>query len=108
MTVAAFGTQTATIGTEHTLSGASFTTAGTYVLTLDTTNMVLGDRIEIRASEKVLTGGTEKLVYVAVYKHVQAQVVKISPPIPSAYSCKFTLKQTTGTGRAFDFRIDTI
>lgn len=108
MIVEAFGTQTAVIGTEHTLNGGSFTGLKVYVLHVDTTNMALGDALELRAYEKVLTGGTEKLAYYASYQHNQGSVVKISIPLPSAYSMKFTLLQTAGTGRAYDWRVDSL
>lgn len=98
------GTQTATINTEHTL-GTSVTAAGTYVLEVDTTNMANGDVLELRAKTKVLTGGTEKQYLLATYANVQTDVVKMSIPVPSAYSISFTLKQTAGTGRAFDWNI---
>ena len=118
--VQASGTQTAVIGTEHTLNGSAFTTLGTYVLSVDTRNMVNGDEVELRALVKTLTGDTQGfLVYSADYQHQQGdgaapgsaaygETVKVSIPIPSPYSVTFTLKQVAGTGRNFPWRVDTL
>lgn len=98
------GTQTATIGTEHTL-GSSIVSAGTFLLVVNTANMVNGDVLELRAKTKVLTGGSEAVYLLATYAHAQGDPVKMSIPIPSLYSLTFTLKQTAGTGRAFEWNI---
>ena len=98
------GTQTATISTEHTL-GSAVTAAGTFLLSVNTTNMANGDVLELRAKTKVLTGGSEAVYLLAAYAHVQGAPVKMSIPIPSVYSLTFTLKQTAGTGRAFEWNI---
>lgn len=100
------GTQTATISTEHSLS--TQTNAKTYVLQVDTINMALGDKLELRIKEKVLTGGTARVAYFARYVHVQAQPIKISIPCPSMFSLEATLKQTAGTGRNFDWALLTL
>lgn len=98
------GTQSATLDTEHTL-GAAVTTGKTCVLVVDCTNMANGDVVVLRAKVKTLTGSTEALAYAVTYAHVQAEPVKISIPVPALYSVKFTLEQTDGTGRSFDWSI---
>ncbi len=101
----ASGTQTAVISTEHVL--ATIATAGAFQLLVDVNAMVDGDELELRIDMKVLTGSTARTVFFATYAHeqgVDANVV-ISPPIPSVYSIAFTLKQTAGTGRAYDWAI---
>ena len=100
------GTQTATITTEHTL--ATITTVGTFLLNVDTSNMVNGDTVELRVKKKVLTGGSAVTVAIASFSNVQADPVKISVPIVSLYSFVGTLKQTAGTGRNFDWNIEQI
>jgi hypothetical protein len=105
MTVAASGTQSATVTTEHTLNSGSFTTAGTYVLVVDTTNMALGDYTELRTYIKVLSSGSEVLFDMQPLAHAQAEPVKVSLPVRSEYSIKFTLKQTAGTGRDYDWAV---
>lgn len=108
--VEASGTQTATISTEHTLN-ADWTTAKTRVVTINLGNMALGDTVEIRLYNKVLTGdtvGSTVLQDLATFQHVQSQPVLQIPPIVVAYGGRVTLKQTAGTGRNFPFNITTL
>lgn len=98
------GSQTATISTEHNL-GTAITTAGVYVLVVDTNAMVNGDVLELRAYTKAKTGSTSRLAYVVSYAHAQTELNKQSVPIPIDTQLQFTLKQTAGTGRAFDWNI---
>lgn len=100
------GSQTAVIATEHTL--ATITSAGVFVLRVDTSNMVVGDRLvlrvkaESRVSETVLL-----LLYETAFSDVQIEVLKDSPPIasPASGQCSFTLEQTDGTARVFEWSI---
>lgn len=97
------GSQTATISTEHTL--ATITTAGTYVLMVDTNNMALGDKLTLKVKVKVQSTGTTRLAFTANYAHVQGEPVKLSIPVASTNEIVFTLEQTAGTGRAFPWEI---
>lgn len=110
------GTQTATINTEHTL-GSAATTNATYILKVQTKNMANGDVLELRAYTKVLSGDTTNtMIYSATYANLQGDgaasgssasgdVIKMSVAIPSDISITFTLKQTAGTGRSYDWVI---
>lgn len=100
----ASGTQAATISTEHTL-GAAITTAGVYALLVDCNALVAGDTLELRAYSKVLGASTERQCYLATLSGAQADPDLISVPVPTAHSVKFTLKQTAGTGRSFDWSV---
>lgn len=106
MTVASnqSGSQTATITTEHNL-GTAITAAGVYVLVVDANAMANGDVLELRAKTKAKSGSTQHLAYLVTYAHVQAEANKYSVPIPVDTELQFTLKQTAGTGRAFDWNI---
>ena|SRR6266496_1072133 len=100
----ASGTQTATIGTEHSL--ATLTGAKVYTLFVDCFNLVDGERVELRVYYTPLSAGTERLMHpVLVIENAQASPIKQSLPIPSDISCRFTLKQVTGTGRAFPWKV---
>ena len=99
----ASGSQTAVITTEHTL--ATISTDGTFVLYVNTENMVLIDELELRVKLKVEASGTTQEFLLATYTHVQGQPVKASIPCASINECVFTLKQTAGTGRVFDWEI---
>jgi hypothetical protein len=92
-----------TIGTETTL--ATDTSNGTFVLQVDTSNLVLGDLLEIRIYTINLSGGTLTQTWKGTYQHTQINNEKISPPIASDQSIKCTLKQVAGTGRTFPWKM---
>lgn len=92
-----------TINTETTL--ATDTNNGTFVLEVDTSNLALGDLLEIRIYTVTLSGGTLTQVWKGTYQHVQINKHKVSPPIVTDQSIKCTLKQTAGTGRQFGWKM---
>lgn len=96
------GTQTATISTEHSL--ATPTTVATYVLSVDTVNMALGDLLELRCYDMV-DGTNYRQMWKGTFQHVQVNVAKASPPISVTTQAKFTLKQVAGTGRNFPWSL---
>jgi hypothetical protein len=103
------GTQTATIGTEHTLLDVAV--AGSFVFEVDTNALAAGDSLELRISAIVLTAGTRRVVYKSTFVGVQDADDKIKVSVPmsneltDAGSLRFTLKQTGGTGRAFPWKV---
>ena len=103
LAVIASGTQTATIGTEHSLN--TDTTGKTAVFVVDTKNMANDDELELRIKTKVLSGSTAALAYIASYKHAQSTIVKYSVPVPANQSIEVTLKQTAGTGRSYEWAL---
>lgn len=109
LTVTASGTQAATVTTEHTLTTLS---AGkTYTLHVDANAMLHGagtaDELELRIKANVLSGGTERVVYMATFVGAQDIPIKISLPVPVPQTATVTLKQTAGTGRSFPWAITT-
>src|SRR5262245_3697047 len=102
----ASGTQTAVINTEHTLYTTA--SAGTYVLSVDLTNMQNGDRLELRLKRKVLTASTVKGMYVRTYNHAYStdEVVVDSVAVICPFGITVTLKQVAGTGRAFEWSVN--
>lgn len=109
VTVAASGTQSATVTTEHTLS--TQTGAGVFVLVVDASAMVAGDRLELRIYSTALAAGAEQLAYGppdAVFSGVLEVPMLYSIPVPAdstAGNCRFTLKQTNGTSRNFPWKV---
>lgn len=97
------GTQTATVSTEHTL--ATITTGGTFVLAVDLADLVNGDTVELRVNVKTRSASTARQVYAASYSHAQADPVAVSVPVPAPHSAAFTLKQTAGSSRDFDWAV---
>lgn len=93
------GTQTATIDTEHTLD--TETTAGVYILIVDTGNLANGDIVTLRLKVKAKSGESSKLAFQASFAHAQAEPIKYSPPVAIDTEIVATLEQTDGTGRDF-------
>lgn len=84
LTVTASGTQAATVGTEHTLT--TLTSGKTYTLHVDCNAMSHGsgtaDELELRIKTAVLSGGTERVTYMATFVGAQDIPIKISLPTP--------------------------
>ena len=102
-TSVASGSQSATVGTEHTL--ATITTAGNYVLVVDMNAMLNGDYTELRIKTKAKSGGTSRLYAYAIFAHIQAELNKCSIPVAIDVEAVFTLKQIFGTGRTYDWNV---
>jgi hypothetical protein len=109
VTAAGSGTQNAVIGTEHTLLDIG--AAGTFTFHVDAVNMAVGDIVELRIYQMVLTGGTRRVAYLVRYMDAQPtdDMIKISVPISNELAdsgaLRFTLKQIAGTGRAFPWKV---
>jgi len=103
------GTQTATIGTEHTLLDVAV--AGTFTLHVDKNAMADLDVLELRIYQIVLTGGTRRVIYKTSFVDAQStdDLIAVSVPVSNeltdAGSLRFTLKQTAGTGRSFPWKV---
>jgi len=102
-TVAASGSQAATISTKHSLYSSA--TSAVFVFMVDTSNMVNGDILELYIDQAYASGGARMQTYSVTYAHAQSDPGKVSVPVVSPYSIEFFLKQTAGTGRAFPWVI---
>lgn len=109
VTTFASGTQSATVTTEHFLSSPNV--AGTFVLKVDTVNMVAGDVLELRVYVMVLTGGTQRVAYLYRCADVQPtdDLIKVSVPISNdltdTNAVRFSLTQSKGTSRNFPWAV---
>lgn len=109
VTAQSTGTQSATVGTEHTLLDVAV--AGTFTLHVDKVNMAAGDVLELRIYQIVLTGGTRRVAYLARYADAQptddmiALSVPISNELTDSGSLRFTLTQVKGTSRNFPWKV---
>jgi len=107
LVVESSGSQTATIGVEHSL--ATVATAKTRVLAVDMNNLVAGDTVELRIKSKARAADTRRECYLATFIGPLAQPLSFSIPVPmAAADGEFSLKQTTGTGRAFPWAVYTL
>lgn len=100
---ASSGTQVATISTKHSLYAT--TVSGNYALMVDTSNMVLGDVLELSVDAAYASGGTRRQTYAVTYAHAQSDAGKISVPVVAPWGAEFFLKQTAGTGRSFPWAV---
>jgi len=92
------------INTETTL--ATDTTNGTFVAEVDTSNLALGDILEIRLYTITLAAGAYVQVWKGTYGIApQINNHKVSPPIASDQGVRLTIKQTAGTGRTYGWKL---
>jgi hypothetical protein len=103
ITVQDSGTQTAVIGTEHTVEDAVVN--GTFVFVVDTSNMANGDQLELAVKTRMTALGTTRVAYKAGYAHAQAELIKHSIPLATDTRITATIKQTAGTGRNYDWKV---
>ena len=89
-TLEASGTLTAD-GTEQTLT--TLTSNKTFILVVDTANMVNGEEVGLKVYSTCLAAGASRLAYYACYIHTQGIPLKFSVPVPSDISFIATLKQ---------------
>jgi hypothetical protein len=103
------GTQTATVGTEHTLYDS--TAAGVLAGYVDLVNMVAGDVLELRWYLMLLTAGTRRGAFYQNFIDAQPAdgLIAISVPIATELAdsgaLRFTLKQTQGVSRNFPYKV---
>jgi hypothetical protein len=96
------GSLTATLGTESMVS--SPTTNATYIFSVDTVNMALGDLVELRCYDMV-DGVNFRQMWKGTYQHNQISNAKVSPPIAVTVQGQFSIKQLAGTARVFPWSV---
>lgn len=104
-TVESSGTQVAT-GAEDTVY--SPTAPRDYVFVVDLNALTVGDTVRLRCYRKVLSGGTERVVYEEVFSGSQATPIAISEPMPGPYGGHFTIEQVAGTLRSFPWSVESV
>lgn len=108
VSVAASGSQTATLTTEHTLVTQAGPTGGAvYQLRVDSANLANGETLTLALRTRARSGDTTRTIYTAVFTNVQGDPIKDSPAIavPVSNETMVTLKQDGGTGRAFPWAL---
>lgn len=108
ITQEASGSQTATIGTEHTL--ATISTNKTFVAYVDASALVAGEYLELKCKRNTRTADTTRIIHTRIVSWLEAAVTPIiKMPVDSAGASAYvvTLKQLSGTGRAFPWAIET-
>lgn len=102
----ATGTQTCVIGTDHTLDTVA---GGVSVLYLDLENLNVGDTLQIWAMTLAKTGGTMRRAYpIETVGGDQTGDHFTSIPVGTTLNVEWHIKQTAGTGRAFDWSVQLV
>lgn len=103
------GTTTPTVAVETSLQ--SITAEGVFQFSIDKSNMVAGDVLEIRIYRIALTGGTKRLAYFAGFYGAQPTYDVLTDSLPlrndltDTNSLQVTINQTFGTARAFAWKV---
>ncbi len=100
----ASGSQTASLDTEHTLSGAE-SGDGILQVVIDCNAMAAGDILVIRIKEKARSADTQRLAYRTTLSGAQGEPLWVSPSMIVMHDWDVSIEQTDGTGRAFPWSI---
>jgi len=100
------GTQTAVIGTSHTLAAPS--TNKTRVLRVDLSAMLAADTLELHVQTFVLASGTLRDQYYQTFANSVGVPIIETVPVSSNQGATYILKQTAGTGRSFPWAVLTL
>lgn len=105
---------TSTIGTtEWSLTNNSSTIAaqtadGVIQLFLDLNALAAGDVFEVKAYEKILTAGTQRLVWSARFAGAQSIAGWVSPSLVNMMGWDFSLKKIAGTDRSISWSVRSV
>jgi len=93
--------------TTDTAGPDSDVTTGVYQAYIDLSALAIGDTYQFRVYEKVVSGGTQRLVYEAIFTHAQAEPMYVSVPLVLLHGWDMTLKKLVGTDRSISWSIRT-
>lgn len=98
------GTLTAD-GTEQTL--ASVLANRNLVLTVSGANMASDDRVVIRSKRKVLAASSLEQWQARSLSNAQGSLI-VMDPMPSPHEAAFTLEQTAGSHKDFEYTVESL
>jgi hypothetical protein len=78
---------------------------GIYQIFLDLNALAAGDVFELKVYEKVLSSGTQRLVYSARFADAQGQPNYVSPTLVLMHGWDFSLRRISGTDKSIDWSI---
>lgn len=97
------GSQTCTIGTEHTLTGAE-TTATVAQLWLDLGNLTIGDTGVVRVKSKARSGDTQRVHHQWAFSALDGTCL-VTPMMTLLHDWDISIEQERGTGRTIPYSI---
>lgn len=83
----------------------SQTNSGLYQLFLDLSALAAGDEFELKVYEKILTGGTQRLLYSQQFIGAQGFPHSPSPALMLKWGWEMTMKKIAGTDRTIAWSI---
>ena len=110
MAITEYKTGTATISTtEYSLvtpgtTLANDTTTGVYQVFIDFSNMASGDEYDIKIKEKVISGGSQQLIYSGQLEGVQSSPF-VTPTLILMQGWDVTVSRVSGTDRSISWSI---
>lgn len=81
------------------------TTDGVFQCWLDLNALLKGDVFEFKVYEKVLSGGTQRVVYRTRFANAQSDPIWVSPSLILLHGWDMTLLKISGTDRSIDASI---
>lgn len=102
------GSQTATVGTEHTL--ATIATAKTFVAYVDCSALAAGEYVELKVRRDVRSADATRTMHTRIVSWLEAAmtpIIKLPADSGGGGEYVVTLRQLTGTSRAFPWAIET-
>lgn len=104
----ASGTQSSSVGTEHFVSSPDV--AGDFVFYADLSAMQAADVVELRVYKMAKAGGTSRQLYYGRFEGAQigdviAQSLPVANALTNTNAVRFSIKQTFGTTRDFDWSV---
>jgi len=80
-------------------------TDGVYQVFLDVSALADGDAFELRGYEKVLSGSTQRVIFIDTIQNAQVEPVYVTPSLILVHGWDFTLLKVAGTARNIDWSI---
>jgi hypothetical protein len=108
ITQEASGSQTATIGTEHTL--ATIVTQKTFIAYVDCNGLAASEYVELKVKRDARSADATRTLHTRVVSWLEAAmtpIIKLPADSGGGGEYVVTLRQLNGTGRAFPWAIET-
>ena len=80
-------------------------TDGVFQAWLDLSALAAGDLFEFRVYEKVISGGTQRLVYTVPFANAQGSPHWVSPSLILMHGWDFTIIKISGTNRSINYSV---
>ncbi len=87
---------------------ATSSSNGIYQAFVDLNAVAAGDIFEFKIYEKTITGGTQRVVYVASFANAQGAPIMVTPTLVLGIGWDMSIKKISGTDRSIVWRISKV